>query len=99
MTPAAKVELSGADTLCLSGDLLFSTVMPVQAKVHKQLRDASGSWTIDFSAVGRVDSSALSLWLSCLRLAATQGVELKAQQVPEELKSIAELVGLEQLLA
>ncbi len=96
---AAKVELGDNGELKLAGDLLFSTVMPVRAKLEKVLASSPREWTVDFSAVGRVDSSALSLWLSCLRLAAAKGVQLQARGVPEELRSIASLVGLEQVLA
>lgn len=91
----SKVELMAAGQIRVEGDLLFSTVVPIREQLVRLLRDQAGEVKVDFSAVGRVDSSALSLWLCCERQAKQQGLKLDAQAVPEDLMSIARLVGFE----
>ncbi|GAB2593132.1 STAS domain-containing protein [Nitrincola alkalisediminis] len=92
----SKVELKES-TLYLSGDIVFATVVDMRDAFVKlmntQARDAKLS--VDFSGVGRVDSSALSLWLCGLRAAKNQNIQLSPLSIPADLRSIAELVGLE----
>jgi len=82
--------------LLLEGELVFSTVTAVRNSVERSIGAAQGVLCIDFSGVTRVDSSALSLWLCFERCADAAGVQLEVKNVPVELKSIAQLVGLEQ---
>ncbi|EXJ12728.1 STAS domain-containing protein [Nitrincola nitratireducens] len=81
----------------MSGDIVFATVVDMRDAFVKlmntQARDAKLS--VDFSGVGRVDSSALSLWLCGLRAAKNQNIQLFPLSIPADLRSIAELVGLE----
>lgn len=91
--------MSKADTanqvISVEGDLLFSTVVAKRTALLSQLQKAQGPCQLDFSAVGRVDSSALSLWFCCERFAVDRGIELTAINIPEDLLSIARLVGVE----
>lgn len=90
----AAVEQDG-QTIRLKGDLLFATIVPIRARVMTQIQAASSALTVDFSAVERVDSSALSFWLCCEREAKKSGITLEAVQVPKDMMSIARLVGLQ----
>ena len=90
----AKVEFKGGSAR-LSGDLLFSTVLSVRAELEAAIDKAEQLLVIDFGLVSRVDSSAVSLWLCLQRRSQRKSLELKAQNVPAELSSIARLVGLE----
>lgn len=93
----SKVD-SSEQIVSVDGDLLFSTVVAKRAALLNQLQKVQGSCQLDFSAVGRVDSSALSLWFCCERLALAKGFELTAINTPEDLLSIARLVGVEENL-
>ena len=91
-----KVERTGELELQLSGALKFSDITEIRKTVDHLLGEMSGAVSVDFSGVDRVDSSALSLWLCALRRAEVLGLTLKSVNVPSDMQSIAELVGLEQ---
>jgi phospholipid transport system transporter-binding protein len=93
----AKVKIDGSSAV-LSGDLIFSTVLSVRAELESAVDKAEQLLVIDFGSVSRVDSSAVSLWLCLQRRSHGRKLELKAQNVPAELSSIARLAGLESLL-
>ncbi len=84
--------------LTLTGDVLFSTVVQKRNQLLKELKNVTGKCRIDFAGVGRVDSSALSLWLCCLRCAETRSVSLEVINLPQDLLSIAKVVGVEEQL-
>lgn len=90
-----KVEQSAAGVIALSGELLFGTIMAVRAEVEVLLSKQTGSCQLDFSAVTRVDSSSLALWLACCRLAARSNLELTAINIPSDMAAIADLVGVD----
>lgn len=93
----SKAE-AASQVIKVEGDLLFSTVVAKRTALLDQLKQVQGPCQLDFSAVGRVDSSALSLWFCCERLALAKGFELTAVNTPEDLLSIARLVGVEENL-
>lgn len=85
---------ASADTLVLSGDLIFATSENARQVTKSCLVTQKGTVAIDFSGINRVDSSALAYWLSCLRVAEQSGVVLEAQNFPDEMVQMAELVGI-----
>jgi phospholipid transport system transporter-binding protein len=93
MTASAKLNEQGGITL--SGELKFSVIVAVRQQLENLLKGLSGSVQIDFTGVHASDSSALSLWLCCQRFAESQGVEVKPENVPEEMLEFARLVGLD----
>lgn len=95
MTKAEQLE---PGVITLSGDLLFKTVNGVRAQVRALLRQQQGACVLDFTAAGRVDSSALALWLACWREARRLGIELSVRGLPADMISIADLVGLDEAL-
>ncbi|WP_432470687.1 STAS domain-containing protein [Amphritea sp. HPY] len=82
-------------SILLEGELVFSTITAVRDSVERSIATAQGALCIDFAGVTRLDSSALSLWLCFERKADAVGIKLEVKNVPAELKSIAQLVGLE----
>lgn len=91
-----NVERTHDLELRLSGTLTFADITAIRKTVDQRLDEMSGEISIDFSGVNRVDSSALSLWLCILRRAESLGLKLKPVNVPADMLSIADLVGLEQ---
>lgn len=57
-----------------------------------------GATQIDLSKVERVDSTAIAYWLDLRRWSMTKQIDLSLINVPDQLLSIAELVGVEDLL-
>lgn len=92
---AAKLDTSTEGVIRVSGDLTFQTVPALREQLLQELFTGEGERRLNLEAVGRVDSSALSLWLVCQREAGRRGVKLILESPPRDLCSIAELVGLE----
>lgn len=84
--------------IAVEGDLLFSTVVAKRDALLKQLQSLQGICRLNFAAVNRVDSSALSFWLCCLRYAQKREVTLEIINLPDDLRSIAQLVGVDEQL-
>ena len=80
------------------GDLLFSTVVPTRDTVLDQVVKCTNRCVLDFKKVGRVDSTALSLWLCCMRSARENNISLEVCNIPDDMLSIAKLVGIEDQL-
>jgi phospholipid transport system transporter-binding protein len=55
--------------------------------------------TIDLAGVGEADSSALSLLLEWQRAAKSRGFRIKYSGLPENLRSLAQVYGVLELLA
>ncbi|WP_417070877.1 STAS domain-containing protein [Niveibacterium terrae] len=82
---AGKLEFRGPVTLATAADL---TRRIAAATRH------SASLTLDLSAAGPLDSSALAMILSALRRVR----KLRVQACPPQLHALAALYGLEELL-
>lgn len=74
-------------------DVTVDTVVSVK----REALDAfcAGDRTVDFDGVGRLDSSAVSLLLALLR----RYPELRVEHAPEDLRTLARLYGVHELLA
>ncbi|KAB7650589.1 STAS domain-containing protein [Sutterella seckii] len=59
---------------------------------------ASGDFTVDLSDVKRADSAALSVQLSARRKAEALGGRLAIEGLPADLKTLARLYGVEEIL-
>lgn len=95
---ASRAEQIEPGVIALKGDLCFATASALHEAVRALLERQPSHCVLDFSGVGRVDSSALALWLASWRDARRIGVELEARGWPADLQSIAHLVGLEEAL-
>lgn len=83
--------------LAVSGPLTMGTV----AELHDLVvpADSRSPLVIDLAGVDVVDSAAVGLLLAWLRQAQTRGVELTYRNLPPNLTSLAQMYGVDELLA
>ena len=96
MSPAA---VSG-EVLALTGELSFATIPQVleESAACAARPDLPERLTIDFAAITSVDSSAVALLLDWRRMAAKRGKTLVFVNLPANLKALAELYGVGELI-
>ena len=78
------------------GTLLRDTCMHQIELARIAIED--GAREINLSKIERVDSTALAYWLSLQRWSRTQNIELRWSGLPDQMLSIAELVGVDDLI-
>lgn len=84
------------DTLRLEGALTMGTVSALLAQA-RQVCD-TGVRALDFGAATEVDSAALALALELRRMASTDAGQLQLLNVPEGMRKLIGLYGVEQIL-
>ena len=80
----------------VQGPITVENVVSLLTQGREQL--TAPRLTVDLSAVTAVDSSALSLLLEWRREAARNGREIRFSNFPDNLKSLAKLYGVTELL-
>ena len=96
--PAAQVKVDSKNGyLCLQGDLVFASVMPVLKELHKTCASLD-KWVLDFTQVKRVDSSALALLIEIKKRAMEKKKQVSFIYLPQSLMSIARLSQLDHWL-
>lgn len=99
MTPSLKVADNAQGTYLLSGDLVYSTVADF-VKAGESLLDHSGSQvTVDCSAVKRLDSAGLSLFLEWKRQCQAGDKQVTFTALPDQAASMLETFKLKDLLS
>ena len=90
----------GGEVLALEGALSFETIPGVlaQSAEFAARTDLPERLTIDFSAVGAVDSSAVALLLEWRREAQRLGKTLVFVNLPANLLALARLYGVAELI-
>jgi phospholipid transport system transporter-binding protein len=88
---------AGDGRLCLKGDVRMDTAATVLAQAQPQV--GTGDLVLDLADVGSVDSAVLSVVLSLLRTAKAGGRKLSIANTPPAFDSLAELYGVDALLA
>lgn len=81
----------------LSEPVVFANVLKIRQKLFAAL-DSHSALEVDFSLVGRCDSSALALLLSCQRHAKSQGKSIHWRNLPQSLLDVAQVCGMVSLL-
>jgi len=81
----------------LSGELNFDTV-PALLAHEGVVMEAGRDIRVDLAGVTRVDSAGLALLVEWLRESKRKGLSISFEHVPEQLASIAEICGLEDIL-
>jgi phospholipid transport system transporter-binding protein len=85
--------------LTLPSQITVDQARDCLAQLTPQIAAASGPVvTVDASALNAFDSSALSVLLGCRRAATAAGKQLLVQSLPQGLRSMAALYGVDQLL-
>ena len=84
------------DVMQVSGALTLASVAADLALGKAAI--AEGARSVDLAGVGELDSSALALLLAWLREAKAAGRSLVFANLPESLRTIARLYGVQDLL-
>ena len=90
------IERAG-DTLMLRGAVTYANAMQWREAVLKEI-DRDGL-IIDLAGIEEADSTALSLLLECQREAKARGFDIAFTNLPENLRSLAEVYGVLELIA
>lgn len=93
----ARIERDG-ELFRLSGELTMQTVPALWQQAAAQLPPAGQAMIVDLDAVERCDSAALALLVEWMRAAGARGVEVGFRNLPRQLRDIARLTGLEDML-
>jgi len=91
------IERDG-NLLRVRGALTIASVTAV-CEAGKQQFGGGGDLVVDLAAVTEVDSTALSLLFEWRRAARGKNLQIAFRNLPESLKSLAELYGLTELVA
>ena len=81
----------------LSGDLSFQTVPALSGRLHQLLNNKT-SLVINLAGVQRSDSAGVALLVDWLRQAQQQQVDLQYSEMPEQMRSIASVGRLDEIL-
>jgi phospholipid transport system transporter-binding protein len=84
------------DRLVLSGAITFNDALEWRESVLKEI-DRDGL-VIDLSGVNEADSAALSLLLEWHREASARGYAVRYANLPQAIRSLAELYGVSSLI-
>ena len=82
--------------IVVSGPVMLGNVAAVLEEVRRHLEE--GVRTVDLGEVTEMDSSLLAAMLAWLRDARQRGSELTFTNLPESLRTIARLYGLDGLI-
>lgn len=93
----SKVTRTQPDTFHLAGRLDLESVMSYRADMEREI-PFDQSFTMDLGNLEVGDSSVLPLLVHIVRQTRGEGGEVQFQNVPEDLRSMAELAGLTGLL-
>jgi phospholipid transport system transporter-binding protein len=84
------------ERLCVSGPATLATATQLLEEARAPL--AAGVSAVDLSEVTEVDSSLLAVLFAWMREVQARGGRLQLLRPPEELKSLARLYGVAELL-
>ena len=93
----AGITINDDGSWLLSGELNFDTVPSLLARPAVALK-AGSDVRVDLSAVTRVDSAGLALMIEWLRVSERVGIAITFENVPEQLRSIAQICDLDKIL-
>lgn len=83
----------------LHGRVNFATSAEIEAQgAHLLLASGDDGWEIDLIGISHADSSALSVFLSWIRLAKKHQKSLCFTDMPDELEALAQVCGIQPLL-
>lgn len=98
MTAAAQVTPRDSGVLAVSGALTFDTVPDVYPGSVEWIAQAGSAITVDLVEVQKADSAGLALLLEWLHRARAAGRELRFVNVPEQVRSLVQVSGLNRAL-
>lgn len=92
------VETHAPGTLALCGVLGFTTAGQALPALQAALSAAPQPGTLDLSGLAHVDSAGLACLLVVLGEASTAGRELRLVHAPEDMRTLAQVCGVDRLL-
>ncbi len=90
--------MTDARIFSIKGSLTFQTAPELLVQSEKWMTESSDSVTIDFSSAGRTDSAGIALMLEWIELAKKQNLELKFENIPDQINEFVETNGLDHLI-
>jgi phospholipid transport system transporter-binding protein len=87
----------GQNLFSLEGELTFATAAAALKKTARLFR-GGGEFRFDLAGIGRVDSAGVGLLLEWMRRAEEADAGLRFAHLPEHLRAIARVSGVEELL-
>ena len=94
---SADLQVVSEGQFLISGDLDFGSV-PVVWKASQSLFADSHSLTIDLSGVKHSNSAGLALLIQWMRYAASKDKTITFLNLPEQMKEIARVCGVDEKL-
>jgi phospholipid transport system transporter-binding protein len=89
------IQVNGT-SIELEGPITLESFCELRAATQPHIGQAD--WTVDWKNVKEVDSTALALILAWQRESAVHGKQIRNINLPANLKSLAELYGVSELI-
>jgi phospholipid transport system transporter-binding protein len=96
--PTVTIEQHSPGQFLLKGEINMYTVPELLTASQALFADLRGEVSVDLAAVSRSDSAGLALLLAWMRLAQAHKFAIHFQNLPEQMRQIARVSELEQLL-
>lgn len=91
-----NISIPQQQCLAITGDLSFATA-PSAVKLVKQSLASPGEWTIDLTDITHADSAGMAFVCEIERFAKQNNMSLNWVNIPEQMRNIAQVSGLEPL--
>jgi phospholipid transport system transporter-binding protein len=95
---AAKLVALEPSSWRVEGSIDYYSVLDLRNEGERQMAEGEGPFRFDFEGVDQVNTAGLALLLCWRRWAAAHRVSLALVNLPAELRSIARISDLEELL-
>ena len=93
----SQIQSTAEGQFLITGDLDFQTV-PRVWNASRSLFASSQTLTIDLSGVNSSNSAGLALLIEWIRFAESRNCSIKFQNLPEQMRQVAQLCGVEEKL-
>ena len=97
MGDAFGIEAVGPGRWLARGELSFTTAQQA-LRTGLPLLPSNGACTIDLAGITSADSAGLAVLIEWLSVAAARGCHLAFEAVPDQLRAIARISDLEELI-
>lgn len=97
MADKARIEHPAEGRYRLCGELSFATISSLLAQGNAMF-EGRGQVILDLEKVERADSAGLALLVEWLRLARRRNVPLVIRNITPQLRAMAKVTGLDQVL-
>lgn len=95
---SASISQQDDDSYLVNGELNMQSVPALLQEVEPILGRGQGEVCFDLQGVSRSDSAGLALLVECLQVARQRQRKVTFRNLPQQLRDIAQVSGLEELL-